>query len=85
MKPETAVKEKSNLIMVEVLSHIVEFRNGESGMHVLNIRSITKMLLAQLCRISDQYSAIQPRIPLIANASALHDIGKIGVPDSILQ
>ena len=34
-------KEKSNLIMVELLSHIVEFRNGESGMHVLNIRSIT--------------------------------------------
>ena len=31
-------KEKSNLIMVELLSHIVEFRNGESGMHVLNIR-----------------------------------------------
>ena len=38
-------KEKSNLIMVEVLSHIVEFRNGESGMHVLNIRTITEMLL----------------------------------------
>ena len=78
-------KEKSNLIMVEVLSHIVEFRNGESGMHVLNIRSITKMLLAQLCRISDQYSAIQPRIPLIANASALHDIGKISISESILN
>ena len=52
--------EASNCLLytsVEVLSHIVEFRNGESGMHVLNIRSITKMLLAQLCRISDQYSA----------------------------
>lgn len=35
-------KEKSNLIMVEVLSHIVEFRNGESGLHVLHIRVIDR-------------------------------------------
>lgn len=78
-------KEKSNLIMVELLSHIVEFRNGESGMHVLNIRSITKMLLSRLCLISDQYAAIQPKIPLIANASALHDIGKISIAENILN
>lgn len=78
-------KEKGNLIMVDLLSHIVEFRNGESGMHVLNIRSITKMLLEQLCRISDQHARIQPKIPLIANASALHDIGKISVDEKILN
>ena len=78
-------KEKSNLIMVELLSHIVEFRNGESGMHVLNIRSITKMLLTRLCRVSEQHAAIQPKIALIANASALHDIGKISIGESILN
>ncbi|MFQ9678451.1 MAG: diguanylate cyclase, partial [Eggerthella lenta] len=78
-------KEKSNLIMVELLSHIVEFRNGESGMHVLNIRSITKMLLTQLCRTSDRYASIRSKISLIANASSLHDIGKISVPEHILN
>lgn len=78
-------KEKSNLIMVEVLSHIVEFRNGESGMHVLNIRTITEMLLKQLCALSDQYRNLQSQILLIANASSLHDIGKISIAEQILN
>ncbi len=78
-------KEKSNLIMVEVLSHIVEFRNGESGMHVLNIRTITELLLKQLCSIADQYSYLEPKISLIANASSLHDIGKISIDEAILN
>ena len=47
-------KERNNLIMVEVLSHIVEFRNGESGIHVFNIRTITEMLLKKLCELNDQ-------------------------------
>ena len=78
-------KEKSNLIMVEVLSHIVEFRNGESGMHVLNIRTITELLLRQLCSLSDQYHYLQSQILLIANASSLHDIGKISIDERILN
>lgn len=78
-------KEKSNFIMVEVLSHIVEFRNGESGMHVLNIRTITEMLLKQLCVLNDQYRYLQPKILLIANASSLHDIGKISIDEQILN
>lgn len=78
-------KEKSNLIMVEVLSHIVEFRNGESGMHVLNIRTITEMLLSQLCASYAKYRYLQPQILLIANASALHDIGKISIDVQILN
>ena len=78
-------KEKSNLIMVEVLSHIVEFRNGESGMHVLNIRTITEMLLKQLCALSDQYHYLQSKILIIANASSLHDIGKISIAEQILN
>ena len=78
-------KEKSNLIMVEVLSHIVEFRNGESGMHVLTIRTITEMLLKQLCIRYAEYSYLQSEILLIANASALHDIGKISIDEKILN
>lgn len=78
-------KEKSNLIMVEVLSHIVEFRNGESGMHILNIRTITEMLLKRLCALSDQYRYLQSQILLIANASSLHDIGKISIAEQILN
>lgn len=78
-------KEKSNLIMIEVLSHIVEFRNGESGMHVLNIRTITEMLLNQLCALHTQYRELQSKILLISNASSLHDIGKISIDENILN
>lgn len=78
-------KEKSNLIMVEVLSHIVEFRNGESGIHVFNIRTITEMLLKQLCALYDEYRYLQCKILLIANASSLHDTGKISIDEQILN
>lgn len=78
-------KEKSSLLMVEVLSHLVEFRNGESGLHVLHIRTITEALLKRLARMTDRYSLPPDRIALIANASALHDIGKISIPEHILN
>lgn len=52
---------------------------------VLNIRSITEMLLTRLCASQEQYRYLQPQIMLIANASALHDIGKISVNDQILN
>lgn len=78
-------KQKSNNLMIEILSHIVEFRNGESGMHVLHISIITKILLNCLIKKTDKYNITQNDIQLIATASALHDIGKIGIPDEILN
>lgn len=78
-------KEKSNLIMIEILSHIVEFRNGESGLHVLHIRVLTEIFLNQLIQMTDQYQLTPDQISLIANASALHDIGKIAISEKILN
>lgn len=78
-------KEKSNLMMIEILSHIVEFRNGESGRHVMNIRVLTEIFLEKLMEITDQYQLTSEEIVLISNASALHDIGKIAIPAHILN
>ncbi len=78
-------KEKNNFMMVEILSNIVEFRNGESGLHVLHIRTFTELLLRQLVRTTDQYHLTASQIALIVNASALHDIGKISIPENILN
>ena len=78
-------KEKDNNLMIEILSHIVEFRNGESGLHVLHVRTITERLLKELAKKSDKYPLTPARIKLIATASALHDIGKISVPSEILN
>ena len=78
-------KEKDNSLMIEILSHIVEFRNGESGLHVINVNTITKMLLEALVKKTDKYPLTNQDIRTIVTASALHDIGKISVPSEILN
>ena len=77
--------EKSNSLMITILSHIVEFRNGESGMHVLHIRTFTEMILRKLITMTDKYPLTETEISLITMASALHDIGKINIPETILN
>ena len=76
--------EKSNLVMMEIFSHLIAFRQAEGGGHVLHIRVITKALLKQLALLTDQYDLSPRKIALISNASALHDVGKICIPDAIL-
>lgn len=78
-------KEKTSRLMVAILSHIVEFRNGESGLHVLHVQNYTEIMLRHLMQITDQYGISGDDAALISNASALHDIGKISIPDEILN
>jgi len=77
--------ERQNTLMVDVLSHIVEFRNGESGTHVLHIRVLTDLLLRKLLAKTDRYEIRPEEIQMIATAAALHDIGKISIPEGILN
>ena len=78
-------KERQNSLMIEILSHIVEFRNGESGQHVLHIRMLTELFLNRLVLKTDRYNLSPADIPLITTASALHDVGKISIPDEVLN
>lgn len=78
-------KEKNNSMMIGILSQIVEFRNGESGLHVVHIRTLTEMLMEQLVKKTDKYNITNNEKLLIPTASALHDIGKIGIDDKILN
>ena len=78
-------KEKNNRIMVSILSQIVEFRNGESGLHVEHINKLSGMLLERLVQKTDKYHLTWTDQYLITVASALHDIGKIGIDEKILN
>ena len=78
-------RENNTDTLVGVLSHIVEFRNGESGAHVRHIRIITERLLHRLLEISSNYAITAEQQDLIPLASALHDIGKIGIDEKILN
>ena len=78
-------KEKDNQMMVEVLSQIMEFRNGESGLHVVHINTLTRLLLERLVENTDAYNLTPDDCYLISTASAFHDIGKVGIDESILN
>lgn len=78
-------KERQSGLMIDILSHIVEFRNGESGLHVIHIRKLTEMLLKRLVEKTGKYNLNRTDIQLISTASALHDIGKIVIPKQILN
>lgn len=77
--------EKNNSMMINVLAHIVEFRNDESGMHVHHIKQLTSILLQNLIEKTDKYHLTENDILLISTASSLHDIGKISIDDKILN
>ncbi len=78
-------KEKNNNLLIGVLGHIVEFRNGESGQHVHNIQAMTAIILRHIVKMTDKYKFSESDILMISTASALHDIGKISIDEKILN
>ena len=78
-------KEQRSSLMIDILSHIVEFRNGESGLNVLHIRKLTELLSKRLAHKTDRYAFTSADISRISTASALHDIGKIAIANEILN
>ena len=85
VKHQVYEKEQQSELMIDILSHIVEFRNGESGLHVLHIRVLTEILLRRLVQKTDRYHLNSADIRRISMASALHDIGKVAIPEHILN
>lgn len=82
---EVQEKGRQSDMLINVLAHTVEFRNGESGQHILNVRRITQLLLKRLIEIDPQVQLTKQQIQKIALASSLHDIGKISIDDAILN
>jgi putative two-component system response regulator len=76
--------EKSNEFLVDTLSSVVEFRSLESDEHIQRIKYFTGIILQYAKDLYPEYGLTDEKIQLIVNASALHDIGKIAIPDSIL-
>lgn len=74
-----------NEMMIDALSSIIEHRSVESGQHILRIRHFTKILLEELVRCCPEYGLTESAVQIISSASALHDIGKISIPDAILN
>jgi putative two-component system response regulator len=76
---------KTSDLMTSILSHIVEFRNGESGTHVMGIKSVVGIVLEEMLANAEEFEICIDDIPVICDAATLHDIGKISIPDEILN
>lgn len=75
---------EGNEFMIEALSSVVEFRSLETGDHVRRVKYFTRIMLKYLMTYFPKYGLTPTQVDEIARASALHDIGKIGIPDAIL-
>ena len=78
-------KEENNNIMIRILSNVLGSRNSESSEHILHIRTATELMLRKLVKTTDAYPLTEADIALITTASSLHDIGKIRIPEEILN
>ncbi len=81
---QAEILKKSNEMLIETLSTVVEFRNMESGQHIRNIKSVAAALLKVLRTDYPEYNLTDRDAENIVTASAMHDIGKIAVSDIIL-
>jgi putative two-component system response regulator len=75
---------KMNSNIIDVMSSVVEFRNLESGKHVKRIRKYSLALAKTVMQNNPEYHLTDEQVEMIGTASALHDVGKIGIPDSVL-
>ncbi len=78
-------REEINNAMINIFSHTIELRNNESGLHTLSVRKLSNILLHRIAEVTDKYDLNENDIAVISALSALHDIGKISIPKSILN
>lgn len=85
VEKEIYEREKFNSSMINIFSNVIELRNHESGSHTLNVQILTNLLLHRLSELTSRYNLTKSNISLISSLSALHDIGKIKIPEEVLN
>ncbi len=79
-------KHTSQRLMVQTLLSLTEVRDIETGRHSRRTERCMKILAEQLAAQPEFREYLVPeRIDLIASLAPLHDIGKVGVPDRVLN
>lgn len=85
VEEQSALAREANGVVIDMLSSVIEYRSLESGQHIRRIRMFTKILLEDVAENYLEYDLDNRKIRLITEASSMHDIGKIAIPDSILN
>ena len=76
---------KTNETLLDALGSVVEFRSLESGEHVQRVKNYTRIILKYVSNCFPEYGLTGHQIELMSKAAALHDLGKIAIPDAILN
>lgn len=84
LQEQTEQLRQSRANIIDVLGSVVEYRNLESGEHIMRVKGYTKILADRIMQDYPEYGLTPEKVEVIVSASALHDIGKIAIPDSIL-
>jgi putative two-component system response regulator len=84
LKQQTAQLRENNVRIIDILGNVVESRNLESGEHIKRVKGFSRILGYQFMKDYPEYGLSETRVQMISEASALHDIGKIAIPDNVL-
>lgn len=84
LEQQAARLKESNEKIIDILGTVVEYRNLESGEHIRRVKGFTRILAQKAAKRYPEYNLTPERIDIIVAASALHDIGKIAIKDSVL-
>jgi Response regulator containing a CheY-like receiver domain and an HD-GYP domain len=84
LKRQESIQRQTNSNIVDVMSSIVEFRSLESGQHVKRMKFYSRVLANKVMTLAPRYGLTPKDVDMISEASALHDMGKIAIPDSVL-
>jgi len=76
--------QQNNENIIEILGSVVEYRDVESGEHIKRVKYFSKILATYLMEEYPECGLTPEKIAIITSASALHDIGKIAIPDNVL-
>lgn len=84
LQMQAEILQRNNTKIIDILGTVVESRNLESGEHIMRVKNFTKILAEQAMKDYPEYGLTRDKVDIIVSASALHDIGKIAIPDNIL-
>ena len=84
LKKQEEKLRNSNERVIDTIATIVEFRSMESSYHLKRIKGFVRILALTAMNNYPELGLTPHLIDVITQASAMHDIGKISVPDSIL-
>ena len=84
LREQTQKMHKLNFDLIELLVAAIESRDVESGQHIKRIRYFVKALLDVVATECPEYNLTEEQVEIISLASAVHDIGKISIPDAIM-